>query len=127
MTRLMSRREREEKALGEAKAAYRAMEAWRDAHPDASYAEFELALREERRGLMGRFTEILINGRETGAQADAPRCRVCGEDLEFEGYRRRTIHGLECDATLERAYYVCPGCGGQAIFPPGPEVETAKG
>jgi len=39
--------------------------------------------------------------------------------MGFEGYRCWEVHGLEGDTILERAYYVCPECEGQTIFPPG--------
>jgi hypothetical protein len=29
---------------------------------------------------------------------------------------------LEGDTELERAYYVCPKCEGETIFPPGPKA-----
>jgi len=39
--------------------------------------------------------------------------------MGFEGYSPWEIHGLEGDSKLERAYYVCPHCTGQTLFPPG--------
>jgi len=38
-------------------------------------------------------------------------------DLEFVNYREWGLHGLEGDSRLDRAYYVCPDCKGETIFP----------
>jgi len=37
--------------------------------------------------------------------------------MEFVDYREWELHGLEGDSILERAYYVCPDCEGETIFP----------
>jgi len=34
-------------------------------------------------------------------------------------YRDWWIHGLKGETRLERAYYVCPECKGETLFPPG--------
>jgi len=68
---------------------------------------------------MGVGLEILVNGRDVGFQMEAPKCQKCGQDMEFVDYRPWSLHGLEGDSTLERAYYVCPDCKGETIFPPG--------
>lgn len=125
MARPMSRARRMEVALQEAQKTFEAMETWYDAHPDASYGEVEMEMRRRRRELMGSYTEILINGRDAGVQAEElPECAVCGRKMSFQGYNRWTIRGLECDATLERAYYLCPECEGQGFFPPGSKTEA---
>lgn len=118
MARPMSREKRMEAGLREAKRMFEAMEAWYDAHPDASYGEVEAELRPQRREFMGRYTEILINGRDAGVQAELPKCEACGHEMDFEGYNGWTIRGLEGDSVLERAYYLCPKCKGQGFFPP---------
>jgi hypothetical protein len=126
MTRTMSRARRVETFLQEALQMYDTLEDWYDAHPEASFGEIEEEARQRRRELMGRALEILINGRDTGFQVQLPRCVVCGAEMDFEGYKDWTIHGLEGDTRLERAYYVCPDCEGQGLFPPGPKTEAAQ-
>jgi len=126
MTRSMSRAQRVEAFLQEALQMYEILEGWYDAHPEASFGEIEEEARQRRRELMGRVLEILINGRDTGVQVQLPRCVVCGVEMEFEGYKDWTIYGLEGDTRLERAYYVCPDCEGQGLFPPGPKAEAAQ-
>jgi len=96
---------------------YETLEEWYDGHPDATYGEIELEARRHRRVLMGRGLEILINGRDTGQRAKGVECSACGGLMEFKGYPPWTIHGLEGDVRLERAYYVCPKCEGETIFP----------
>jgi hypothetical protein len=120
----MSRAKRIEAALKEAQLMFEAMEEWCDAHPDASYEEIELEMRRQRREFMGRYTEILVNGRDAGVQVELPECAVCGSQMEFEGYNRWTVRGLEGDVVLERAYYLCPECKGQGIFPPGSQTKA---
>ena len=126
MTRPMSRAQRLEAFLQEARQMYEALEEWYDAHPEASFGQIEQEARRRRRELMGRVLEILVNGRDTGFQLQLPRCAVCGIEMDFEGYKRWTIYGLEGDTTLERAYYVCHECEGQGLFPPGPKTEIAQ-
>lgn len=127
MPRRMSRRKRKTEFLSAADEMYERLEEWYDGHPDATYGEIELEARRHRRVLMGRGLEILVNGRDTGQQAKGVECSACGGLMEFKGYPRWTIHGLEGDVKLERAYYVCPKCEGETIFPPGQEATITRG
>lgn len=121
----MSREQREEAFVEAARQMYREMEAWYDEHERASFGEIEQELRQKRRRLMGGVQEILINGRDQGVQIEGVVCRQCGEAMRFEGYRRRTVAGVEGESQLERAYYRCPhGCG-ESLFPPRPQTEAA--
>jgi hypothetical protein len=45
--------------------------------------------------------------------------------MKFKGYPAKTVHGLETDARLPRAYYVCPTCQ-VGLFPPGPTSSAKK-
>ena len=119
MTRTQSRERRRAAFMEKAGAAYDRLESWYEKHPEASFGEIETEVRAERRKLMGEALEILVNGRDTGVQVKKPRCGKCGREMGFEGYRGWEIHGLEGDSVLERAYYVCPECEGETIFPPG--------
>ncbi len=124
MGRQLSRAQRRELFLQCAATVFEKLEGWYDEHPDASFGEIEAEARRQRRVLMGAELELLINGRSTGLQVEAPHCSCCGSELQFHEYRRKTIRGLEGNTCLERAYYVCPkGCG-ETLFPPGPETEA---
>jgi hypothetical protein len=127
MTRRISGTRRRDAFLEAAGQMYDQLEAWYDKHPQASYGEIEAEVRKRRRELMGKGLEVLVNGRDTGLQVEAPCCRRCGRAMDFEGYRHWAVHGLEGDAVLERAYYVCPECAGETLFPPGSETEVAHG
>lgn len=127
MVRRLSREQREEAFVEAARQMYREMEAWYDEHETASFGEIEQELRQQRRQLMGRGQEILVNGRDQGMQVEGVMCPQCGEAMRCEGYRQRTVDGLEGESHLERAYYRCPlGCE-ESLFPPGPETEAAAG
>lgn len=126
MARLMSRAERIEKIVGRARQMAEALEDWRDAHPDASFGEIEAEARRQRRRYMGHVLEVVVNGRDVGSLLEAPRCAQCGREMDFEGYKARTLRGLEGDTTLERAYYRCPECEGQGFFPPGRTAPSAS-
>ena len=119
MSRSQSRARRQAAFLEDAKRMYEQLEDWYDQHPEASFGEIEAEARKRRRELMGKTLERLVNGRDSGVQVKAPSCEQCGAEMEFEGYCGWGIRGLEGDSRLERAYYVCPNCKGQTIFPPG--------
>jgi len=124
MSRAQSRARRAAAFLEEAKRMYEQLEDWYDKHPRASFGEIEAEARQRRRELMGKVLGQLVNGRDTGVQVELPKCKQCGKEMEFEGYREWGIHGLEGDTRLERAYYVCPNCEGETLFPPGCETQT---
>jgi hypothetical protein len=116
MSRPQSRARRRAAFLAEAQRMYDQLEEWYDAHPQASFGELEAESRQRQRELMGKALAQLVNGRDTGVQVELPRCQQCGEKMKFEGYRKWSVHGLEGDSTLERAYYVCPHCHGETLF-----------
>lgn len=125
MSRPQSRARRQAAFMEEAKRMYEQMEDWYDKHPQASFGEIEAEARKRRRELMGKVLAELVNGRDAGVQIELPKCKQCAEGMDFEGYRAWRIHGLEGDTLLERAYYVCPECEGETLFPPGHETEIA--
>ena len=120
MARRMSRKQRKAAFVKLASEQYEELEAWYDAHPTASFEELEAVAREKRRELMGAGLAILVNGRDSGYQVAGQACPQCGRAMEYKGEQfARTIRGLEGDTRLERAYYVCPDCEGETLFPPG--------
>lgn len=116
MTRPMSKTLRRQMALEAAGKMIDQLENWYDAHPDASFGQIEEQARQKRREFMGEALAIIINGRDAGCQV-VPRCSKCSAEMEFTDYRDWAIHSLEGDTTLERAYYVCPKCKGETLFP----------
>ena len=126
MAHTKSRSQRRAAFIGIAGEMYDHLEDWYEEHPTASFGEVETEARRERRGLMGEMLRILVNERDTGFQWTPPICERCGEGMEFERYRDWTVRGLEGDTKLKRAYYVCPNCPGETLFPPGSKIETAS-
>ena len=110
--------ERKAAFLTAAASLYDQLETWYQAHPSASFGELEQAARQPRRSLMGQMLATLINGRTTGYQAERPLCPQCQQAMDFAGYRPWSLSGLEGETTLQRAYYVCPHCEQQTLFPP---------
>jgi hypothetical protein len=127
MARKMSRKRRKEEFLMAASQVIEEMEDWYDEHPQATFGEIEQEIRRRRRELMGQALEILVNGRDNGVQVEGVSCKRCGKEMEFKGYPPWTVKGLEGDTRLERAYYVCPDCEGETIFPPGSKTQITEG
>ena len=127
MSRPQSRAGREAAFMKEAKRMYEQLEDWYEKHPQASFGELEAEARKRRRALLGKTLEQLVNGRDVGVQIEGQKCEHCGAVMELEGYRKWGLHGLEGESELERAYYVCPNCKGETIFPPGSETEVTGG
>jgi hypothetical protein len=123
----LSRAQRREAFLKLAGEHFDQLEAWYGEHPEASFGEIEAIAREQRRALMGAALSLLINSQDSGYQLSAPRCAQCGQAMHFEGYRSKTIVGLEGDSVLQRAYYVCPAGHRETLFPPGSETAVASG
>jgi hypothetical protein len=126
MYRQLSRAQREAIFLEQAVGMYSALEEWYDEHPEASFGEREEVARSLRRELMGKALAVLINGRDTGHQLEAPECEGCRREMTFKGHHSWGISGLEGETRLMRAYYSCPECEGETLFPPGSEAETSS-
>lgn len=100
--------------------AFREMDAWREAHAHATFAEIEAAA-EDRLGPV----RIALIQDAVAAQADGevaaerPSCADCGHALEARGTRERavTVRGNRM-VRVRRQYLVCPACGA-GVFPPG--------
>jgi hypothetical protein len=119
MARRMSKAQRKAAFVALAAEKYEDLETWYDEHPEASFEDIEEVGREKRRELMGEGLAILVNGRDSGYQLAGQRCAKCGGPMQYKGEGfARTIRGLEGDTRLERAYYVCPQCAGETLFPP---------
>jgi hypothetical protein len=102
------------------------LNAWYQTHPQATFKELEFQLRPLRRKLMGQTLALVLSQGDLGARPEAPRCEKCGQPMGFKGYPGKTVHGLEGDSRLHRAYYHCPACE-VGLFPPGSPTEIAAG
>jgi hypothetical protein len=88
------------------------------ADKDLSLTDIErLALR------MGQHMQSKVLKEQGQASQEAQRveevvCKGCGQRMQRRGVRHRQDVSEVGEMTLERAYYVCPGCG-SSLFPPG--------
>ena len=101
MARQMSPEKRKAEFMAAAEEMYEKLEAWYAAHPEATFGEIEQAARQQRRQLMGRTLEVVINGQGTGYKRERMVCATCGEKMKFQGYLERTVYGLEGDTRAE--------------------------
>ena len=99
---------------------------WYQGHPEATFDEMEAELGKSRRAILGDFVELSLRQGDLGATPEAPSCKECGQAMVFKGYPKKEVHGLEADAKIPRAYYVCPTCG-VGLFPPGPSSPPEEG
>jgi hypothetical protein len=60
--------------------------------------------------------ELAQEGSEAQS-ADGQVCERCGSRMQRRGIHRRQVVTEAGDMTVERPYYVCPGCGA-SLFPP---------
>jgi hypothetical protein len=103
------------------------LQAWRQAHPTATFAEIEAEVdRQLARWRAELLTDLALASEATEiAQRHAqapPACPGCGGALKGEGIHRRTLHTLgQASVTLARDYGTCTACG-ERVFPPGPRT-----
>lgn len=96
--------------------AQRELAAWHSTHPDATFAEIEVAVE----GQIERLRTHLLDERtESRAGEGRPPCRKCGTTmvLRVRGARTLILRGDQ-QLKLKRDYVVCPRCGA-GLFPPG--------
>jgi ribosomal protein S27AE len=108
-----------ERWLQDAAERVAALDAWRQVHPRATWAEIEAAIDAQlgplRAQLLG---DTAMASDATDLRGERPVCPQCGERLAAAGPRRRTLRGEQDVAlALERTYARCPRCG-SGLFPP---------
>jgi hypothetical protein len=105
--------------LAESAQRFAALEAWRQAHPKATWAEIEAAVEAQ----LGPLRAALLRDTALASEAadlsgERPVCSRCGERLQRAGPRRRQLRGeQDVPIALERTYARCPACGA-GLFPP---------
>jgi hypothetical protein len=105
--------------LAEAAERFAALDAWRQAHPRATWTEIEAAIDAQlgplRAAMLGD-TAMASAATDLGVGRVCPQC---GEGLQAAGPRRRRLRS-EQDIVIEveRTYARCPACGA-GLFPPG--------
>jgi hypothetical protein len=91
------------------------MTAWRQAHPQATFADME---REATRQVSALRAELIAVAIAAGEPETAPACPTCAQPMVRVGDRTRTIttSGAE-PVTVTGGRYRCSVCGAE-LFPP---------
>ena len=109
-----------ERWLAETAERFAALEAWRQAHPTATWTEIEAVVEAQ----IGPLRAALLRDTAMASEAadlsgERPTCPDCGARLQAAGTHRRHLRGEQDEAmTLTRHYARCPACG-TGLFPPG--------
>jgi hypothetical protein len=108
-----------ERWLAETAERFAVLDAWRQAHPKATWTEIEAAVEAQ----LGPLRAALLRDTALASEAadlsgERPMCPACGERLHAAGRRTRRLRGeQEVPIDLERTYARCPACGA-GLFPP---------
>jgi hypothetical protein len=114
----MTEEELRARLLAEAEKVINDMLAEKPAAKEVSLTDIErLALRTGQQ-VQTKVLKELGQASQEAQSAEAPVCKGCGRRMQRRGMRRRQVVTEVGEMTLERAYYVCPGCGA-SLFPPG--------
>ena len=106
--------------LADAADRFAALDAWRQAHPKATWTEIESAIDTQlgplRAAMLG---DTAMASDATDMRGERPVCPDCGAGLAAAGPRRRRLRGEhEVPIAVDRTYARCPACG-SGLFPPG--------
>lgn len=116
----MPRRLPREEWLAETATRFAALDAWRQAHPTATWVEIETAIDAQLGPLRARMlgeTAMASDAADLGGQR--PGCPDCGGRVQAAGVHARRLRGeQDVPIALERRYARCPACG-TGLFPPG--------
>src|SRR5688572_13308230 len=99
-----------ERWLAETAERFAALEAWRQAHPPATWAEIEAAVDAQLGPLRAQLVGETAMASEATALAGPPRvCPQCGARLQAAGTRRRQVRSDQDEPiALARTYARCP-------------------
>ena len=105
--------------LAEAAERFAALDAWRQAHPRATWTEIETALEEQLGPLRAQVLgETAMASDATDGHGASAICPQCGGRVVAAGVHPRSLRGEgEQPIALERTYTRCPDCQ-TGVFPP---------
>jgi ribosomal protein S27AE len=108
-----------ERWLAEAAERFAALDAWRQAHPKATWGEIEAAIDAQLGPLRAQMLgETAMTSDAADLSGERPVCPTCGARLQAAGSRPRHLRGeQDVPIDLERTYARCPACG-TGLFPP---------
>ena len=99
------------------------MQAWQEAHPQATLDEIETAVARHWARVQAKVVEASVQARAARSRTAQPEvarpcCPECGQALHGRGRHRRRLQTTgNQEIVLEREYAVCPACG-TGLFPP---------
>lgn len=99
-----------------APADFRArMIAWRQDHPEATFADLEIAATEQVAALRAELIGIAL---AAGEPETTPACPTCGTPMQRVGERVRTVTTRDAQPVrVAGGRYRCSACGAE-LFPP---------
>jgi hypothetical protein len=106
--------------LADAADRFAALDALRQAHPTATWAEIETAIDTQLGPLRAEMLgDTAMASDAADLHGERPVCPTCEERLAAAGPRRRRLRGeQDVPIAVERTYARCPACG-TGLFPPG--------
>ncbi len=109
----------EDQWLADAAARFAAVAAWRQAHPQATWAELEAAVDAQLGPLRAHVLgDTAVASDATDLDQGRATCPACGARVVRAGRHRRTLRCEgEVPLVLERSYARCPACG-TGLSPP---------
>ena len=102
----------------EAEAVINAMLADKPASNQMRLADIERWVLRTGQQVQERLLKEMAQASQEAQSGEAPVCERCESRMQRRGRRPRQVITDVGEMTLERAYYVCPGCGA-GLFPPG--------
>ena len=115
--------------LAEAAERFAALDAWRQAHPQATWAEIETAIDAQLGPLRAQMLgETAMASAAATLSGERPVCAHCGERLQRAGPRQRRLRGeRDIPIGLERAYAVVTGVSRACELAGGSRLERSAG
>jgi uncharacterized protein with PIN domain len=104
--------------LAEAEKVIKDMLADKPATSQMRLADIERWVLRTGQQVQAKLLEELTQASQEAQSIEVPMCERCGGRMQRRGVRPRQVVTEVGEMTLERAYYVCPGCGA-SLFPPG--------
>jgi hypothetical protein len=94
------------------------VQAWKKAHPEASFTELEEEVLRARKRFGEQMMQELLEGREEARPVAGPKCPECGREMHYKGEKKRRIVSSIGETEVKRGNYYCSRCR-RSVFPPG--------
>ena len=104
--------------LAEAEKAINELLAQKPADKAMTLSDIERLVLRMGQQVQANMLKELAQASQEAQNAETPVCERCGSRMQRRGTRPRQVITDVGETTLERGYYVCPGCGA-SLFPPG--------